>query len=137
MQGKDLEHHSERDGEDKPRANALHRASDERDGKRGGRCAHDRADKEGAQREQGELASGEPFHEQVRKRQHHADHEHIAHHKPLRDGYVDAKSKRQLRQGDIKCGLAVHTGEATAEEAHEREVGMSHLDTGTGKFDIA
>ena len=102
----------------------------------GGRCAHDRADKEGAQREQGELAGGEPFHEQARERQNHADYEHIAHHEPLRDGHVDAESEGKLGQGDIERGLAVHAGEATAVESHEREVGMSHLDTGTGKFDI-
>lgn len=105
-------------------------------GNEGGNRTRNRADEEGAEREQGELAGGEPFHEQARERQNHADYEHVTHHEPLRDGYVDAKSKGQLRQGDIKCSLAVHTGEAAAEEAHEREVGMSHLDTGAGKFDI-
>lgn len=89
----------------------------------GGSSALNCADEEGTQREHGELSRREPLHEQARKRQNHTDHKHIAHHKPLRDGYVDAKSKGQLRQGDIKCSLAVHTGEVAAEKPYEREVG--------------
>lgn len=102
----------------------------------GGSSTHNCADEEGTQREHGELSRRKPLHEQARKWQNHADHKHVTHHEPLRDGYVDAKSKGQLRQGDIKCSLAVHAGEATAVESHEGKIRMRHLDTGAGKFDI-
>ena len=137
MRRNHLEHHGEHDGQDKPRADALHRTAGERYRKRGGNRTRNRADEEGAEREQGELAGGEPFHEQARERQNHADYEHIAHHEPLRDGHVDAESEGKLGQGDIERGLAVHACEATAVESHEGKIRMHHLDTGAGKFGIA
>ena len=137
MRGNHFEHHGKHDGKDKPRADPLHRAPDERHGKRGGGSAHNCADEEGTQREHSELSRRKPLHEQARKRQNHADHKHVTHHKPLCDGNVDAECHRQLRQGDIERGLAVHSSKAAAEKPHEGKIRVRHLNTGAGKVCIA
>lgn len=59
MRGNHFEHHGKHDGKDKPRADPLHRAPDERHGKRGGSSAHNCADEEGAEREHGEAFRAE------------------------------------------------------------------------------
>lgn len=49
MRRNHLEHHGEHDGQDKPRADALHRTAGERYRKRGGNRTRNRADEEGAE----------------------------------------------------------------------------------------
>lgn len=82
------------------------------------------------------MTRSEPFHKKTCKGKDQTDHKHVCNHEPLHDVQLDAEGQRELGEGDVESGFAVHAGKTAKVQTHHTEVRMVDYNARLGERGI-